>query len=96
MLGAKQLKMQPEDQELIASGDYRYYIVKTVESPDGRSMSLLSMCDMEGEARQAAATLFQDIKDQYQDVTFGVGIVDSQNPDYMLACRFAYGKPAKK
>lgn len=96
MQGAKQLKLQPADLEMLAPSGYRYYIVQTLEDNGSRSMSLLSKCDMEGEARQTAANLFLEMKDRYQGMTFGVGIVDVEQPDYMLACRFALGKPSKK
>jgi hypothetical protein len=96
MQPAKQLKLQPADIELLAPSEYRYYIVQTLEDDEGRSMSLLSKCDMEGEARQTAADLFLQMKDRYQGITFGVGIVDVERPDYMLAYRFALSKPTKK
>lgn len=96
MQGAKQLKLEPADLEVLAPSEYRYYIVQTLEGDEGRSMSLLSKCNMEGEARQTAANLFSEMKDRFQGITFGVGIVDVERPDYMLACRFALGKPAKK
>ena len=93
---AKQLKLQPADMELLTPSECRYYIVQTLEDGEGRSMSLLSTCDMEGEARQAAANLFLERKDRYLGITFGVGIVDIEQPDYMVAYRFALGKPSKK
>jgi hypothetical protein len=93
---AKQLKLQPADMELLAPSEYRYYIVQTLESDEGRSMSLLSKCDREGEARQAAADLFLQVKDRYLGITFGIGIVDTERPDYMLSYRFVLGKQSKK
>lgn len=96
MQGAKQLKLEPADLEMLSPSGYRYYIVQTLEGDGGRSMSLLSMCDWEGEAHQAAANLFLEKRESYQGITFGIGIVDTTQPDYMLAYRFAQGKPSKK
>lgn len=96
MQPAKQLKLEPTDMKVLTPSECRYYIVQTLEDGDGRSMSLLSTCDMEGEARQAAASLFLERKDSYQAVTFGIGVIDIEQPDYMLAYRFALGKPSKK
>jgi len=58
-------------------------------------MSLLSKCKTDGEAHQEASNIFLEMKVQHPDVAFGIGIVDVEQPGYMLACRFASGKPGK-
>ena len=95
MESAKQLKLEQAELKVLVPSECRYYIVQTVENSEGRTMSLLTKCDKEGEARQAASALFEKMKDNFAGLTFGIGVIDMANPDYMQTCRFSYSKPKK-
>ena len=96
MQTAKQLKLTPTERDVLTPSGCRYYIVQTLENDDGRSLSLLTTCETEGGARQAAHHLFLERKERYDGTMFGVGVIDIEQPEYMLACRFALGTLSKK